>query len=284
MVLNEPIGGLVIGDAEFETIRHLIYEQFGINLTEQKRSLVAGRLQKMIRGMGFTRFSEYLAHLETDASKQSLRDLINRISTNHTFFFRETAHFDYFCQTVLPELTGRLKQRNARDLRIWSAGCSSGEEAYTLVMLMKEFFGMDYGQWDAGLLATDISTDALATALNGIYPEERTSMIPSNFKSRYFKKISEDRWAVDPALKREIIFRRFNLMTKTFPFKQPFHVIFCRNVMIYFDQPTREALVQRFFEFTAPGGYLFIGHSESLRRDACPYDYVMPAVYRKRGE
>jgi chemotaxis protein methyltransferase CheR len=211
-----------------------------------------------------------------------LGELINRISTNHTFFFREKSHFDFFSRVTLPQAVERLKKRNTKDLRIWCAGCATGEEAYTLVMLLLEFFGTQYGAWDAGLLATDISTAALGTAQAGVYPAERTTLIPGDFKRKYFKKNPAGDWAVEDRLKKEIVYRRFNLMNEQFPFKKPFSAIFCRNVMIYFDQPTRDALVRRFYNHTEPGGYLFIGHAESLRRDSCPYEYVEPAIYRKR--
>ncbi|MDY7001639.1 MAG: CheR family methyltransferase, partial [Thermodesulfobacteriota bacterium] len=164
------------------------------------------------------------------------------------------------------------------------AGCSTGEEAYTLLMLIMEHFGHEYNLWDAGLLATDISAPALAKARAGVYPEEAVSLLPPNLKRKYFLALPGGDLSVNDLLKRELTFRRFNFMNPVFPFKKPFDVIFCRNVMIYFDRPTRDALVRRFHHFTEPGGYLFIGHSESLQRDTCPYDYVMPAVYRKEGK
>ncbi|MCB2189274.1 MAG: protein-glutamate O-methyltransferase CheR [Deltaproteobacteria bacterium] len=275
---------MTIKDSEFEAIRALVYQKFGINLTDQKRSLVVGRLQKMLRAKGFHDFGQYLAYIQGDESGRALGELVNRLSTNHTFFFREREHFDFFLTRVLPHLAEKKKKKSIKDLRIWCAGCATGEEAYTLMMVMLEFFGSQYYSWDAGLLATDISGDALKTAQEGTYPQERVANLPGELLRRYFRRGPGDLWLVDQRLKQEIVFRRFNLMNQVFPFKKAFDVIFCRNVMIYFDQPTREALVRRFHQFTAPGGYLFIGHSESLRRDSCPYDYVMPAVYRKKGE
>ncbi len=280
--LPARFGALTITDDEFETIRSLIYKQFGINLTDQKRSLVVGRLQKLMRTLGFTTFMQYLNYLENDKTKNALGELINRISTNHTFFFREKSHFDFFSNVTLPQTVERLKRGNSKDLRIWCAGCATGEEAYTLVMLLFEFFGTQYGAWDAGLLATDISTAALGTAQAGVYPAERTTLIPKEYLRKYFNKTPAGDWVVQDRLKKEIVYRRFNFMNEQFPFKKPFSAIFCRNVMIYFDQPTRDALVRRFYNHTEPGGYLFIGHAESLRRDSCPYEYVEPAIYRKR--
>lgn len=277
------MGLMEITDGEFEAIRKLVYSHSGINLTGQKKSLVVGRLQKIVRGLGFVTFQQYLDHLNQDASRRAIGDLINRISTNHTFFFREKDHFDFMVDTALPGIVDRLSAQNSLDLRVWCAGCSTGEEAYGLIMQLMEYFGPKYANWDAGLLATDISQDALRTAMEGVYPEDRVATIPPALRYKYFQKRPDGRWRVDPKVRSEITFRRFNLMNKQYPFKKPFHIIFCRNVMIYFDQSTREQLVRRFYDCTAEGGYLFIGHSESLRRDSCPYRYVQPAVYQKRS-
>jgi chemotaxis protein methyltransferase CheR len=276
------IGLLPISDEEFADLRGLVYEKFGINLTEQKRSLVVGRLQKLMRQKGFSNYRQYLDYVRADQSAAALSELINRISTNHTYFFRESSHFEFLQRTVLPDAVSRLSRRNSRDLRIWCAGCSTGEEAYTIVMTLMEFFGGEYGLWDAGLLATDISAKALNTAASGLYSEERTSGVPPKLRMKYFVKRGNGMYSVSDRLKAEITFRRFNLMNQRFPFRQPFDVIFCRNVMIYFDRPTRDALVQRFYQTLTPGGYFFIGHSESLRRESSPYRYILPAVYQKK--
>ncbi|HKK01959.1 MAG TPA: protein-glutamate O-methyltransferase CheR [Desulfuromonadales bacterium] len=270
-----------ISDQEFEALRTLIYQRFGINLTEQKRSLLVGRLQKLLRTKGFRTFQDYYAFLQKDASGQALSELINLISTNYTYFNREKDHFDYFYQTALPAVVTRLKQQNRKDLRVWCAGCSTGEEPYTLLMLMAEFLGSDYRNWDAGILATDISERVLSIARNGVYPEERVRQVPEQLRHKYFSKRQDGQFEVRSDLRREATFRRFNLMNNQFPFKKPFQIIFCRNVMIYFDQPTRDALVHRFHQSTEPGGYLFIGHSETLGRNHDLYNYLIPAAYQK---
>ncbi len=270
-----------ISDDEYRAIQNLVYKHFGINLTEEKRSLVTGRLNQLLRTMGFRSFAQYCDHVENDSSKKALLELANRISTNHTFFYREKAHFDFFQTTVLPEVTSRLKKINSRDLRIWSAGCSSGEEPYTLTMLMMEYFGGEYGMWDAGILATDLSDQILAAARKGIYPGGRTASVPPTMKNKYFVQCGPDELAIADRVKKEVTIRRFNLMNERFPFKKPFHAIFCRNVMIYFDSETRRTLVQKFFDATAPGGYLFIGHAETISKGQSLYRYIMPAVYRK---
>lgn len=272
---------MTISSTEFGLIRSLVYDRFGINLTEAKRSLVVGRLQKTIRSMGIATFKQYYEYLVADKSGKALDSLINRISTNHTFFYRESTHFDFFHDKALPEITEMMRHKGSHDLRVWCAGCSSGEEPYMLAMEMLDFFGPVYGQWDAGVLATDISARVLDKAIEGIYSDENVRHVPA-FAKRYFTKIGIDRWAVAEIAKREVTFRRFNLMNETFPFKKPFHVIFCRNVMIYFDQATREGLLKKFYDNLMPGGYFFIGHSESLGREQTLFEYIMPAVYRKR--
>lgn len=287
---HSPTGGqetvgqgylMAISDQEFDAMRQLIYRRFGINLTDQKRSLLVGRLQKLLRGSGFSTFQDYYQHLINDKSERALSDLVDRISTNHTFFNRESDHFSYFMDTALPEVVAKLKKEGRRDLRVWCAGCSSGEEAYMLLMLMREFLGAEYSRWDAGVLATDISDRVLSIAKEGVYPEERLASLPGHLKTKYFRPVGQGQWQVQEALRREGTFRRFNLMNEHFPFKKAFQVIFCRNVMIYFDQATRENLVRKFHQFTEPGGYLFIGHSESLGRSQSLYRYLMPAAYRK---
>lgn len=272
---------MAITDEEFEVIRDLVYRHFGIKLTEEKRSLVVGRLQKVIKARGFSSFSEYHKFLTEDKTGKALEELATRISTNHTFFYREKEHFEFFVNKALPESVSRQKKLNGRDLRIWSAGCSSGEEPYTLIMLMFEYLGAEYSLWNAGVLATDISARALSTAASGIYGDERLELLPAAMKKKYFTKTEDNEWAISEKVRREVTFRRFNLMNEQFPFKKQFDMIFCRNVMIYFDQPTRDRLVQKFYDLTVPGGYLFIGHSESLPRGKCPYSFVMPALYQK---
>jgi len=270
-------------ERQFKRISDLVYQRAGIHLTGAKKNLVMGRLSKVLTSMNFTSYDDYIDYVENDRSNQALSVLINRIATNHTYFWRENSHFDYFTNTVLPETVQKKKAKGDHDLRIWCAGCSFGDEAYTLMMLIMEFFGVEYGAWRPGLLATDISTDALTKAVNGIYPPDRLKDLPPALRNKYFRKMSDGAYQVSSQVRDEIIFRRFNLMSEVFPFKKPFDVIFCRNVMIYFDKPTRDALVKRFAKSLVPGGYLFIGHSESLGRDSDEMLYVKPAVYRRAG-
>ncbi|MFO7831828.1 MAG: protein-glutamate O-methyltransferase CheR [Desulfuromonadaceae bacterium] len=270
-----------ISDSEFASLRQMIYSRFGINLTEQKRSLLVGRLQKMLRTNKIDTFEDYYRYLEKDTSGKAVSDLVNLISTNYTYFNREKDHFDYYLNTALPNICEEIRSRGEKNLRVWCAGCSTGEEAYTLVMLMHECLGNEYPRWDAGLLATDISERVLSTAREGIYPADKVASLPENLQRKYFTKLPSGQMQVSEKIRREVTFRRFNLMNTTFPFKRPFHIIFCRNVMIYFDQTTRNALVQRFHRFLEPKGYFFIGHSETLGRDSELFRYIMPAVYQK---
>ena len=270
-----------ISDQEFGAIRKLVYDKFGINLTDQKKTLVVGRLQKVLRERNFATFQDYFKWLTTEQSGEGFDELANRISTNHTFFNREKAHFEFFSKTVLPELTARRKQLKQTEMRIWCAGCSSGEEPYTLMMLMMEHFGSALGQWNPMLLATDISATALKTAMAGVYPADKVDQLPPALRNKYFQKKQDGGMVVKEEVRQRIFFRRHNLMDTTFPFKKPFDTVFCRNVMIYFDRETRNTLVAKYYKHTIQGGYLFIGHSETLGRDETQYNYVMPAVYKK---
>ncbi len=283
MTANQHISSsmMAISDTEFTKLRDLIYQRFGINLTEQKRSLLVGRLQKLMRQLNLPTFSDYFDYLDNDKTEAALSDLIDLISTNHTYFNREKDHFDYFSQTALPAVIDSLKQQNRKDLRIWCAGCSTGEEPYTLLMLMMEHLGTDYSSWDAGILATDISDKALTIARRGTYATDRVKQLPDNLQKKYFTPAGQGEMAVVDKLKQEATFRRFNLMNDIFPFKKPFQMIFCRNVMIYFDQQTRDALVGRYHQHTENDGYLFIGHSETLGRSQTRYRYLKPALYQK---
>ncbi len=269
-----------ITDNEFNLLRDFIYNKCGIVLSEQKKSLVEGRLQKLLKDKGFTNFKQYYEYVAGDLSGNAIGDLINNITTNHTFFNRENQHFDFLFKTALPEIIKNLKERKINDLRIWSAGCSSGEEPYTIMTMMLDFFGSDYSLWDAGILATDISEKVLTIAKTGVYSDEKINDLPAFLKQKYFKKLPNNYWKVIDNVKNEIKFAKFNLMNPQFVFKKKFHIIFCRNVMIYFDQKTREELISKFYSVMEDGGYFFIGHSESLGRDT-QFKYIKPSVYKK---
>ncbi len=266
---------------EFVAIRDLVYQRFGITLSDQKKNLVVSRLQKILRERGFKNFKQYYDQLVADKSDKAISELANQITTNHTFFFRESDHFDFFTQTILPEIKERHKKMNSKDIRIWCAAASSGEEPYTIIISMLEHFGSDYGNWDVGLLCTDISEKALVQAKKAVYEHTRLQGVPSAILSKYFRKDGDNNWTVVDKVRKEAVIRRFNLMNKTLPFKKPFDCIWCRNVMIYFDNETKIELVNRMYKHSVNGAYLLIGHSETLGRDQTPWKYVKPAVYRK---
>ncbi|MGE5630371.1 MAG: CheR family methyltransferase [Caulobacteraceae bacterium] len=269
---------ITITDKEFKQLSKYINANYGINLKEEKRSLVMGRLFNVLVQNNFRNFTEYFNYVISDKTGKAIDALINKITTNHTYFMREADHFYYFKDKVLPYLASTAKDK---DLRIWSAGCSSGEEPYTLAMIIDEFFGKEKVWWDTKILATDISSEVLNTAEKGIYNDEEIATLPASWRLKYFKQLDAENSILVDKIRNEVIFRKFNLMEEIFPFRRKFHVIFCRNVMIYFDARTRRELVNKFYSLTEQGGYLFIGHSESLSREETKYKYVMPAVYRK---
>lgn len=270
-----------ISDAEFHAISHLVYKNFGIVLGNEKRSLVVGRLHGCLSRRGISSFGQYLNLLKGDRTGEILSELVNQISTNFTSFYREPAHFEYFSEKALPEIMRSLAGRKSNDLRIWCAACSSGEEAYTLQITMMKKLGLQYSSMNAGLLATDISAKVLDHARHGIYTSEQLMHVPEATKKSYFKTLPDGRLEVKPSLREQILFRRLNLMNDQFPFKTPFQAIFCRNVMIYFDEDTRRRLIRKFYDHLEPGGYLFIGHSETIPMDSAPFKTLQPAVYRK---
>lgn len=267
-----------ISDKEYKILTDYIYNNYGIKLGDQKRTLVVSRLQNVLQQKNFNSFSEYYDYIISDKTGEAVVTLMDKITTNHTYFLREPNHFYYFRDNVLPCLARTVKNK---DLRIWSAGCSSGEEAYTLAMIIQDYFGTDKPLWDTRVLATDISSTVLETAKRGEYASKGIEAFPLYWRTNYFKKVDNEKSVVSDKIKNEVIFRSFNLMNSNFPFKKKFHVIFCRNVMIYFDAQTKKELVGRFYDFMEPGGFLFIGHSESLNREETRFKYVIPAVYRK---
>jgi chemotaxis protein methyltransferase CheR len=269
---------VAITDKEFKEIAEYIKNNYGIHLKEEKKTLVTGRLHNVLLESNCRNFTEYFKLLQGDKTGKAATNLINKITTNHTFFMREVEHFNYFRDKILPCLEKTVRDK---DLRVWSAGCSSGEEPTTLAMIINDYFGKEKVWWDTKVLATDISDRILERAKSGQYSNEQLASLPMNWKTNYFKRINNENGVLIDKIRNEIIYRKFNLMEDTFPFKKKFHVIFCRNVMIYFDNKTKAELVDKFYKLTEPGGYLFIGHSESLNREGTRYKYVMPAVYRK---
>lgn len=268
---------LEITESDFQRLVRFVKQNYGIDLSKKKQ-LITGRLSNTIIGMGFTSFQQYVDHLLQNKKPEDLELMLNKLTTNYTYFMRERAHFDLFANTILPWLE---QTKTNKVLSIWSAGCSSGEEPYTISMIIKEYLGSKASAWDTRVLATDISQNALNAANNAVYDEASLKDLPTGWKSKYFRSAGEPGiYTVSPEIKSNVIFRTFNLMNPI-QFRLKFDVIFCRNVMIYFDQNTKNELVNRFYQATNPGGYLLIGHSESLNKESTPYNYLKPATYRK---
>ena len=263
-------------DQEFEQIVSFVYQKFGIDL-HKKRHLLEGRLSYTLKLKGMTSFSEYIKLILREDAEEERQVFLNKITTNHSYFARENEHFDFLREEALPQLTAT---RN-HDLRIWSAGCSAGQEAYNTAMVIDQYFGSQKGKWDTTILATDISSKVLTQAKQGIYPAEHLQNLPAAWKNQYFNKLSDGSYQVVEKIRKEVVYRMFNLMDE-FEYKKPFDIIFCRNVMIYFDAETTRRLIEKFYQATADGGYLFIGHSESLAKGSpTSYTYLKPSIYQK---
>ncbi len=268
---------MTINDKDFQRLRDFMYNRFGLNL-EKKQTLVEGRLASVVAQAGYSNFCDYLDAVMADDSGQMVETLQVKLTTNYSYFMREQGHYDFLSKTVLPEWTQKIRDH---DLRIWSAGCSSGEEAYTTAMVINEFFGLNKRDWDCTVLATDISSKVLNEAKTGIYAAQRLEKLPPAWRDRYFTKMPGDMYKVKPVLQGGVVFGHFNLMDSFTRFKRKFHVIFCRNVMIYFDTPTKTELVRRFYDALEPGGYLFVGMSESILGLDKRFQTVLTSIYRK---
>lgn len=261
---------------QFDAVSRLMYDTAGIHLPPGKEMLVQGRLGKRVRALNLSGFDEYFARLEADVTGEELSHLVDALTTNKTSFFRESDHFDHLRDEVLP----RLRHRRA-PFRLWSAGCSSGEEPYTLAMVLREAWtGPEL--LDTRILATDLSTRMLARAKQAAYTKAELSGVPDEFVRRYFEHRPDDPrpYRVVQEVRSMVRIARLNLFD-SWPMRGPFQVIFCRNVMIYFDRAKQERLIQRFWEILEPGGVLYVGHSESLSALKHEFRYIRPAVYMK---
>jgi chemotaxis protein methyltransferase CheR len=268
--------GETIHPAQFREIQTLAHDVFGLDLKPGKEALVSARLGRRARELGLRDISQYLERVKADRSGAELAGLIDALTTNFTSFLREAAHFDLLRNRILPELRGR------QSFTAWSAGCSTGEEPYSILFHCAEFLG-ESGLGALRLLATDISTRVLAVAEAGVYAADKAKDLPEAWQKRYFQR-GEGRSSglvrVRPEWRSRVSYSRLNLM-QDFSSMPRCALIFCRNVMIYFDKQTQEQLVQRFAEQLEPAGWLLIGHSEGLMGVRHGLDYVMPAVYRK---
>jgi chemotaxis protein methyltransferase CheR len=260
---------------EFEEIRQLAHRTFGLDLKSGKEELVSARLRRLVGNGNFHSFRDYCHHVIADRTGKSLAAMIDALATNHTSFLREADHFEFLREHIIPSLAGR------EEIEFWSAACSSGEEVWTLACLLNEALPSRRTQ----IFASDISGKALRCAAAGVYTAERCRELPRAWLKRYF--IADGNpprsYQVIPELRRQARFQRINLIEQIH-WPRQFAVIFCRNVMIYFDKETQEQVVRKLFDCLEPGGYLFVGHAESLSRVSHALEYVRPAIYRKTGK
>lgn len=269
----------MITDEEFIKISSYMKQRYGIDLS-QKKVIINGRLENYIKKGGWGSFGEFMNAVEQDRTGTQEKMLVNLLTTNHTYFMREFEHFDYMKNVVLPWL--KKKESRSKDLHVWCGASSTGEEPYMIAMVLSDFFGLERNQWDTKVLATDISTRALQQAAAGVYNAEQLKNLPEQWKRHFFKPVADGtQFMVKDELKREVLFRQLNLM-EPFPFKKKMHVVFLRNVMIYFDDPTKREVVQKVYDCLVPGGYLFIGTTETLDRGSTPFQIIKPSIFRKK--
>ncbi len=268
-------------DAEFNEVRAIIKEMTGISMSDSKRQLIYRRLSSRMKALNIGTFQEYLTFLKSgDATEVEL--FSNAVTTNLTSFFREHHHFDYLANTILPEIVTHKGAGNKR-LRIWSAGCSTGEEPYSIAITLLEAMP-NLPSWDAKLLCTDLDSDVLAKSREGVYPLQSVEKIPAARLQRWFQKGTNERGPIARVrgeLQELITFKRLNLMHE-WPMRGKFDVIFCRNVVIYFDKPTQRVLMDRYADMLEDDGYLILGHSESLHNVSDRFALIGKTIYRKK--
>ncbi len=272
-----------MSDREFKRFRELIQSEFGVKMPPAKRTMLQGRLQKRLRVLKMHSFGQYLEYvLSPEGVRHELDRMIDLVTTHKTDFFREPSHFEYLVRSALPELVCREATGIRKRLRVWSAGCSTGEEPYTLAMVIQDFAEGHPG-FDFSILGTDISRGAIETARRGIYSEETANPIPPLFKKKYLLKSRDPQKKlvrISSGLRDRVHFRVLNFMDDEFGIRGKMDIIFCRNVIIYFDRPTQEILLSRLSDRLSAKGYLFMGHSETLNGMDIPLVQVAPTVYR----
>jgi chemotaxis protein methyltransferase CheR len=267
-------------DQDFQRVRRMVYEQTGIALSDSKRQLVYGRLSRRLRALQLRTFDVYLEQVES-GDEEELRHFRNAITTNLTSFFRENHHFEFLANQLLPHL--EFHNRDSRRIRIWSAGCSTGEEPYSIAMVMHEAAGQLLRNWDVRILATDIDTNVLEHARRGSYAGERLEKLEGGRMLRFFERESEpDQYRICDPVRQLVTFNELNLVGD-WPMRGPFDVIFCRNVVIYFDRNTQRQIIGRMEGLQRPGDYLILGHSESLLDISTLYRLVGNTIHRRTG-
>jgi chemotaxis protein methyltransferase CheR len=276
------VNNVVLSESEFRKISDMVYSHCGINLHDGKKELVRARLAKQLRLGNFKTFPQYMRHVLEDKTGKEFSLLIDSISTNLTSFFREGRHFEFLREKFLPQVMERKRKKRDFRMRTWSAGCSSGEEPYSIAITLLEAIA-GQGRWDVKILATDISTSMLETARTGIYNEERIGPVPLLQRNKYLmlhRQNGRKVFETGKSLRDAVIFKYLNLQ-QNWPITGPLDFIFCRNVMIYFDKSTQQHLIDRFWDLLDSGGVLFTGHSESLTGIKHKFSYIQPTIYMK---
>jgi chemotaxis protein methyltransferase CheR len=271
---------------EYQTVKSLIYQYAGIALTDFKQVMVQGRLNKRMRKLAIDSYGEYLDYLQDPLNAAEITQFINVLTTNKTDFFRESHHFEFLAKTAFPVLEKRAEATGEKRIRIWCSASSTGEEPYTLAMSVREYFGAAYG-WDVKILASDIDTEVLKAAEAGVYHPDRVSELDPGLLKKYFDRAAKSpdaEYVAKPTLKELLTFRRLNLHDSQWPINTVFDIIFCRNVMIYFDAPSQTRIISHFGEYLRKDGYLMIGHSESIYGLSDLFTLMGDTVYRKNSE
>jgi len=268
----------------FARIQALVYDYLGINLKDTKQLMVRNRLIRKIKALRFKDFNEYLDFIENPQNESHFQEFVNAITTNKTDFFREHKQFEILRDEILPELEEHQRQANGqRYLRVWSAACSTGEEPYTIAMVLKDYFE-EKKDWKYKILATDINSQVLEQSQLGVYPVSALEPIPQEQLRKYFLKgvgNQEGFFQVKPELKEVVVFKQLNLFTPEYPFRKGVDIIFCRNTAIYFDKIKKIELFHQFYQWLKPGGYMFIGHSESLNNIHQEFKFYKNNIYKK---
>lgn len=275
MINADTFNIVKLNDGEFDFFVQYVSRHYGIDLS-QKRHLIEARLAGELKAHGLQSFTQYIDMLRSDRTEKLIESAINKLSTNYSYFSRETDHFDYLADKVIPE----MDRSGKRALRIWSAGCSTGQEPYNIAMAICGAVGFKRNLWSVSITATDVSTSALSIAAKGIYSESALDVMPASWRANYMSKLPDGNFQVASNIRNMVSFKRFNLMDP-FPYNQYFDIIFCRNVMIYFKPQTTQQIVQKFYQANTEGGYFFISHSETINRFNTDYTYLYPSIYRR---
>jgi chemotaxis protein methyltransferase CheR len=270
-----------IGDEEFRLYSDFIRKKFGISLPDTKKNLLETRLNKLLRLYQLNSFDELFYLIKKDRTLETLSNVVDRISTNHTYFYREKEHYN-FLKKEIKHLLDLQSQDRYGEFRIWIAGCSFGDEPYTFALYLNDLNKFNSRKINYRVLATDISKEALEMAEMGVYPFERLEKLPKHLRLQGFNNTEEGLFSVKNEFRNRILFRRLNLISESFPFKKKFHLISCRNVMIYFNEETKKKLLKRFYDHLDDDGILFIGHSESIGKDSPYFSSIEPSIFKKK--